>query len=99
MEVIAERNRDDWYAIPELATAYETIQSEYRRGPGEDFDSAVAAFRSTAITCNDLLLDDAMTLVDRVDDQLRRIGPPRPRTRTTGEVADLPPLKSIPRSP
>jgi hypothetical protein len=95
MEVVAERNRDDWYIIPELAAAYETIRSEYRRGPGEDFDVAVATFRSTALTCNDLLLDDAMTLVERVGAQLHQIGPPRPRTRTTGEAPDLPPLKSI----
>jgi tetratricopeptide (TPR) repeat protein len=99
MEVVAERNRDDWYTIPELATAYETIRSEYRRGPGDDFDAAVATFRSTALTCNDLLLDDAMTFVERVNAQPDQIGPPRPRTRTTGEAPDLPPLKSIHLSP
>ena len=95
MEVTAEQNRDDWYTIPELATAYETIQSEYRRGQSEDFDAAVATFRRIALTCNDLLLDDAVTLVERVDAQLCRIGPPRPRTRTTGEVTEMPPLRSI----
>lgn len=87
---LAERTRDDWYAIPELATAYDTIQSEYRRGPGEDFDSAVATFRSTTITCNHLVLDDAMTLVDRIDDQLRKISPPRPRTRATARSPTCP---------
>jgi hypothetical protein len=96
MEVVAERSRDDWFAIPELATAYGTIQSEYRRGPGEDFDAAVAAFRSSAMTCGDLLLDDALALVEQVDARLRQVGPPRPRTRDSNGAPDLPPLSSIP---
>jgi hypothetical protein len=95
MEVVADRQRDDWHTIPELASAYETIQLEYRRGPSEDFDTAVATFRSTALTCNDLLLDDALTLVEKVESRLRRIGPPRPRTRSSSDSPSLPPLKSV----
>jgi hypothetical protein len=95
MEVVAERHRDDWQTIPELATAYETIRSEYRRGPGEAFDTAVAVFRSTALTCNDLLPDDSLTLVERIESWLRQIGPPRPRTRGEGGGPELPPLEAI----
>jgi hypothetical protein len=98
LEVVADRRRDDWPTIPELASAYETVQSEYRRGPGKDFDRAVAAFRSTALTCNDLLPDDAWELVEQVEARLRRIGPPRPRVRdgSGGDALDLPPLESVP---
>lgn len=95
MEVVAERHRHDWHTIPELAIAYETIRSEYRRGPGENFDTAVAAFRNTTLTCNDLLSDDALTLVERIESWLHRIGPPRPRTRSDGAGPELPPLESI----
>jgi hypothetical protein len=97
MEVVAESRRDDWPTIPELADAYATIQPEYRRGPGDDFDRAVAAFRSTALTCNDLLPDDALALVEQVEARLRKLGPPRPRVRGEphDDVPDLPPLESV----
>jgi hypothetical protein len=95
MELVAEQQRDDWYTTPELAAAYETIRSEYRRGRSEDFTSAVAAFRNTALTCNDLLPDDALALVERVESHLRKIGAPQPHTRNGGTAPQLPPLETI----
>jgi len=61
LEVQAQRNRADWFRIPDLAKPYSRIKEFYREGPGrsEDTDAALQMFRRVARTCDDLIIEDA----------------------------------------
>ena len=67
LELTAQRERDDWALIPELRQAYAHVQQSVRAGKWTDAKAALAAFKLTAWTCNDLLLDDAERLAKEVE--------------------------------
>jgi hypothetical protein len=98
VEVTARSDRADWHQIPELATAYKRIQEEYRAGRETATDEALSVFRRIALTCNDLLEDDARRLVDKVTAQYQKSGPPTPAKRDPGARAvkkELPDLETL----
>src|SRR5207247_2622967 len=84
LELSAARTRDDWFRIPELAAGYAELQREFRRGGADGVLEALVAFRRTALTCNDLLFDDAVRLADQVSQRFAGLGPPAP-VRSAGE--------------
>lgn len=95
LEISAEPRRDDWASIPELATGWADVQREYRAGDAGRTGEALTAFRRIALTCNDLLFDDALRLADRAAALYGDVGPPTPRVRGLGGQAELPPLGSL----
>jgi hypothetical protein len=96
VEVSASPDRSDWHQIPELATGYKRIQEEYRAGRDTATNDALTMFRRIALTCNDLLEDDARRLVDKVTEQYQTSGPPAAAKRgERGPVKELPDLKTI----
>jgi hypothetical protein len=64
-ELRGDRERPDWFKIPELANAYRNIQNMYRDN-SPDTDSAVQMFRRIAETCNDLTMPHARSLAAKV---------------------------------
>jgi hypothetical protein len=74
LEFSASNQRPDWYMIPEIATAYARIQSLYREASPETA-SAVEMFRRIALTCNDLVSDDAAALAARMSKLYQLIAP------------------------
>ena len=95
LELSVLPTRDDWFRIPELAATYAELQREFRRGRPADVEDALVAFRRTALTCNDLLFDDALRLADRVRQAFVAIGPTGPQVRTSGPATALPELRSF----
>jgi len=92
LEVRAEPQRPDWFKIPDLAKANGRIQELYREG-SDQTDAALQMFRRVALTCNDLLEEDARQLANRVE-SLYRIVSTTPRAARAATVADeLPDLK------
>lgn len=79
LEVRAERERSDWFMIPEIKEAYKQIQELYRTDKAADTKEAVNRFRRIALTCNDLLTQDAEQLVKKVDTMYATLAPERTR--------------------
>jgi hypothetical protein len=95
LEISGEPQRDDWASIPELAAGWADVQREYRAGDAGRTGEALTAFRRIALTCNDLLFDDALRLAERASAVYGDLGPPTPRVRGTGGQAELPPLTEL----
>jgi hypothetical protein len=95
LEISAEPRRDDWASIPELAAGWADVQREYRAGDAGRTGEALTAFRRIALTCNDLLFDDALRLAERAAAVYGDLGPPTPAVRGIGGQAELPPLTSL----
>lgn len=95
LEVRAETERADWFMIPELKSAYDGIQDEYRTGSATATEHAIAAFERIAKTCDDLLFDDGKRLVEKLKEKYLETGPPRPARRGRGTARELPPLESL----
>lgn len=95
LEISAEPRRDDWASIPELADAWADVQREYRTGDVERTQEALVAFRRIALTCNDLLFDDALRLAERTQAAYGALGPPTPPVRGAGNRRELPPLATL----
>ncbi|MFE5894734.1 hypothetical protein ACFQ6E_38145 [Streptomyces sp. NPDC056462] len=95
LEVCAEPTRDDWYLIPEIADSYGELQREIRRGRQDDVEEALAVFRRTALTCGDLLFDDALRLCDQVRERIAEIGLAGPGVRSSGSHNPVPDLRDF----
>jgi hypothetical protein len=97
LEFSASSQRPDWYMIPEIAAAYAHVQSLYREGSPETA-SAVEMFRRTALTCNDLVSDDAAALAARMS-KLYQLVAPGDATRggsvPGAALATMPDLRSL----
>jgi hypothetical protein len=95
-ELRSETQRLDWAKIPELSVAYQEVQTEYRAGRADRIQEALLLFHHTALTCNDLLPDDAEKLSAKVEAVYKAVGPPAAARRdslTSG--ATLPDLGRI----
>lgn len=95
LEVSTSTARTDWTTIPELATANQALQREYRNGDAERAAQAMTVLRRIALTCKDLLFDDALALVERLDRRYAEIGPPTPPVRGRGGGVRFPELAEL----
>ena len=95
LEISAEPQRNDWASIPDLAVGWADVQREYRAGDAGRTSEALNAFRRIALTCNDLLFDDALRLAERASAVYGDLGPPTPSVRGIGDRAGLPPLAEL----
>jgi hypothetical protein len=95
VETSVESRRDDWVLIPELASAWADVQREYRAGRPRLAADALTVFRRIALTCDDLLFDDALRIAERAEKLYGEAGPPTPAVRGTGSHRELPPLESL----
>lgn len=84
LEVRAERERSDWFEIPELKDAYKQIQELYRADKRSDTEQALNFFRRIALTCNDLQTPDAELLANKVDKMYRTFVPNSTRSAQPG---------------
>jgi len=91
IEIRSDKHRHDWSSIPDIANAYHEVQEEYRNGRRAGTEEALVAFRRIALTCNDLLYDDALTLAEKVRAKYEEVGPPRRVTRAARRKS-IPPV-------
>ncbi len=96
VELKADTERSDWFKIPEIAAAYKDVQDEYRAGRQQAIEEALTTFRRVALTCNDLLENDARQLVDKVNLKYASLGPPAAAVRgTSAPSGSMPELSEI----
>jgi hypothetical protein len=86
------KHRDDWFGIPEVVSHYKQLQQEVQVGDTQTVKEAFAAFEKTVLTCPDLLSDDAIRLVEKVE---KEIGGVIYRAFDSAKVAMLPDLKTV----
>lgn len=95
VEVAADKQRADWSSIPDLSAAYRSVQAEYRGGRQKGVEEALTVFQRIAYTCNDLVEDDALRLVENVRRKYAQMGPAvRSETRGSAGV-HVPDLNEI----
>jgi hypothetical protein len=92
LAIEASKQRDDWFRIPDLAASYATIQSEVHKGNLIGVQEAFATFRRKAMTSADLLADDAVRLVEKVEKSLEQV---MQASLTSKRIAKLPKFSSI----
>lgn len=75
-EIRAEKERFDWFTIPELEKAYSRVQDAFREQNDRQADAAMEVFRRVALTCDDLTMPDAAKLADKVRRMYESVGAP-----------------------
>lgn len=70
LAVEAAAARDDWFQIPQLAEAYGALKDDVRRAKLDTVKESLAAFKRTVLTSPDLLMSDAVRLVERVTTEI-----------------------------
>jgi hypothetical protein len=73
LQITASPIRDDWFMIPELATAYHTLQADVREGSYQDAKDSLTVFRRVVMTSDDLLFADAQKLVQTVEAEVTAV--------------------------
>lgn len=96
----ASPQRSDWHQIPEIARLYQELQEEVRKGSSTQVvQDAFAAFKRGALTCDDLLFDDAKRLVGEVEKEMQEVvgaGLTRSAGLAPPMNRELPTLEKIP---
>ena len=96
LKVEAAATRDDWFNIKELQKPYQEIKENLRGGNVEATKNSFIFFKRTALTCDDLLFEDAKKLVAEVDGTLKDImGEPTARGLVRKGVREFPELREI----
>ncbi len=73
LKVEASSSRDDWFNIKELHKPYQELKTNIRGGDYEAAKNSFIFFKRSALTCDDLLFDDAKKLVAEVDSTFKDI--------------------------
>ena len=63
LKVEAVASRDDWFNIKELQKPYQELKENIRGGDVEAAKNSFIFFKRSALTCYDLLFEDAKKLV------------------------------------
>lgn len=94
LELRADSQRSDWFTIPAVCEAYTAVQEAFRTGAQESVEQALQVFRRIALTCDDLLPNDA----DRLAHKIEALYKSRRGQRTTrffGRFNELPDLDTV----
>lgn len=91
--VEVSKQRDDWFQIPDLASAHRSLRNEIKGGVLTKINEAFAVFRRAAMACPDLLLDDAKRLVEKVEADVKTAVGPTPTAKVAG--ASIKELKEV----
>ena len=96
LKVEAVASRDDWFNIKELQKPYQELKENIRGGDVEAAKNSFIFFKRSALTCDDLLFEDAKKLVAKVDGTLKEIiGEPTARGLVRRGVKKFPELHEI----
>lgn len=95
LKVIASPQREAWFEIPEIATAYRVLNQDLRQNGGRKAQESLAYFRRVTLTCPDLLDTDADRLVKEVEKKVTDVLGPKALTRTKEPELGLPALADI----
>jgi hypothetical protein len=63
----------DWFDIPELASTYETLRDDVRKGDTNAAAESLRFFKRTVLTSNDLLPNDAKEIATTVEKEINDI--------------------------
>jgi hypothetical protein len=88
----ASPRRDDWFRIPELAQVYGALREDVAKGRLETVKESLAVFKRTILTDPDLLVRDAMQLVEKVGNE---IDATLRLTQTSGPAETMPALEAV----
>jgi hypothetical protein len=72
----SSRERENWFEIPEIATAHNQLREVARSGNADRVKESFTLFRLTTLSSPDLLLADARSLVQKVQDEIDAIYQP-----------------------
>lgn len=79
LRVDASKERPDFWLVPDVAEAYKEVKDALRAGDDAKTQDALAVFRRTVLTSDDLLDSDADRLVEKVEARVETIiGPRKP---------------------
>ncbi|ARS39648.1 hypothetical protein CA265_08290 [Sphingobacteriaceae bacterium GW460-11-11-14-LB5] len=73
IEIISSKNRDDWYNIPEVSTAYNKLREETQKGDVKVVNDALLFFKRTVLTSPDLLFRNGTKLYQQVESDTQQI--------------------------
>lgn len=90
--VEASPTRDDWFLVPDLATAYGVLREDVAKGRLETVRESLAMFKRTTLTSPDLLAHDAVRLVEKVGAEIDRT---LQLTQTSGGTEPMPSLEEV----
>lgn len=68
-QVTASKQRNNWFDISELSSAYQQLRDEVRKGDFNKATEALIVFKRTLLTCGDLLQKDALEISKQVDNE------------------------------
>ena len=96
LKVEAAATRDDWFNIKELQKPYQELKENIRGGDFEAAKNSFIFFKRSALTCDDLLFEDAKKLVAEVEGKVREImGEPGAKGMVRKGVREFPELREI----
>jgi hypothetical protein len=91
LQVVAARERPDWFMIPELQSTYRRLQRDVASGDDEAARESYGAFRRAVMTSDDLLQKDAETIAAAAEREMFAVdGPGR-----MFPSSSLPPLEEL----
>jgi hypothetical protein len=91
ISIEVSQQREDWFSVPELASAYKELQKDVEEGRVKATKNSQAVFNRIALTSPDLLQEDAKRIVEEVDKFLKE----GLSTRTAAGRFSLPDLDEI----
>lgn len=93
LSIGASKQREDWFMIPELSQAYNSINECLRQGRRGDAENALNQFKWVALVCPDLIRKDAEKIVELVTNEAISA---MPTTRTSAAPREeMVPLNEI----
>jgi hypothetical protein len=92
----ASSERENWYQIPEISKAFNSVNEAVRKGDEEKIDEAFGYYTRLVLTSPDLIDADAEKMVQKMDEKIKKIkGLPKRRTRGMVKGIDLGTLKDL----
>jgi hypothetical protein len=100
LQIVADDQRADWNKIPEIRQSFAHIQELYRNGEEKETQAALKMFRRIALTCNDLIMEDARNLANRVEALYQIVAQPEPSrgavlTAEESSAPEFPDLEAV----
>jgi len=91
----ASSHRENWRSIPEIAKAHADLISMVRQRSFNATNEAFTVFKTIAMTCPDLLRNDAANLVAQVDDDIKLALPGLQTKAFSGKIPRIRSLSEI----
>lgn len=71
IQISTTPTRDDWFMIPEIATAYQELEESMEQGNDENIKLNIQVFKRKVLTSKDLLYTHAKAIVEGVEKEVQ----------------------------